>query len=253
MPELNPQDPQGQNPTPPVVPPENRIAELERKEAESRRRAEEAERERDMLRDMNLRSMAQPVAPTPPPQEEDDEEEINNLFATSPAQAMKKLLNKAKGGVDKTIEEKARRIFQAEAKKLEAMNRFPELKNPKSEFFRKVAFFMDTHPEKYNDPEGLIDACARVTFDMGKVPDRPVPQASENMRNSVSNASAHIEGSGNAPVGEKPELDARGLELAAKLGIEPSRMASRLKDLAEGKGDYAPQPGKTGKATFKKE
>jgi hypothetical protein len=236
--------------TPPAtVPPENKEAELRRKLEESERREQVARQEADMLREQRLREMARPPAQAPEPENED---ELNNEFATSPVKAVRKIISREAADIDKRIEQRARQIYVQEAKKIEAITKFPELKNPTSDFFKKVAYYMDTHPEKYNDPEGLMDACARVSIDMGIAPQKPaVAAANARTIESVSSAASQVAGGGTAPVGGVPELDAKGLELASKLGIDPKVMAKRMEDYNNQKGEYAPAAGKTGKGTFK--
>ena len=154
--------------TPNEVPLENQVAEWKRKAEEARLEAEQARRDSDMLRESQLRMMAQQPLQQPPIQEPvESEEEINNLFSNSPAQAVNRIVDRKAKDIDKIIEQRARQIFATEAKKIEAVTRFPELRNPNSEFFKKVAYYMDTHPYKYNEPEGIIDACARVQLDIG--------------------------------------------------------------------------------------
>lgn len=238
--------------TPPAArPPENETAELRRRLEESERREQRARQEADMLRDQRLREMALP--PAAPAAPEESEDELNNEFTTSPAKAVRKIISREAKDIDERIERRARQIYLQEAKKIEAVGKFPELRNPNSDFFKKVAYYMDTHPEKYNDPEGLLDACARVSVDLGIVPQKPeVADANARTRASVASAASQVSGSGTAPVGEPGELDAKGLELARKLGIDPKVMAKRLGDYNDQKGEYAPQPGKTGKATLTK-
>ena len=230
------------------VPIENQVAEWKRKAEEARFEADQARRDADMLRESQLRMMAtqpqQPVIQEPV----ESEEELNNLFNNSPTQAVNRIVDRKAKDIDKMIETRARQIFIGEAKKIEAMNRFPELKNPNSEFFKKVAYYMDTHPHKYNDPEGILDACARVQIDIGSSSNAQSTRANETVRASVASAASQVAGGGTAPASDNPELDAKGLELASKLGIDPKVMAVRLKSYNEQTGQYAPIPGQTGKA-----
>lgn len=236
---------------PAAVPVENQLAEWKRKAEEARIDAENARRDAEMLREQQLRMMAQ-TQPQPqiPAEPAENEEELNNLFTTSPTQAVRKIVEREKQDLDKRIESRARQIFIMEAKKVEAMTRFPDLRNPNSDFFKRVAYYMDTHPAKYNDPEGILDACARVQLEIGAPANPGVAHANEQVRQAVSSGAAQVAGSGNAPATEAPELDAKGLELAAKLGIDPKAMAARLKSMSEQTGEYAPKPGKTGKANL---
>ena len=249
-------DPNAQ--TPPIeavddngVPYKNRFEEQKRLADEARLAAEQARRDADMLRDHQLRMMAQQQIPPVQQEPEVNDDELNNLFTTNPAEAMRKVMEarEKKVNLNKTVEDTARRVFTFEAKKIEAMSRFPDLKNPGSEFYNRVASFMNTHPEKYQDPEGLLDACARVKDELGIVTPNPqVTQTNQNMRQTVSSAASQISKGTSAPATETTELDAKGLELAAKLGIDPKKMALRMKNYAEGKGEYSGKDGKTGKA-----
>lgn len=241
---------------PPVVvsepkPLENELAEWKRKAEEAERREQEARREADVLREQRLREMA--TQHQPQPVVEENEEQLNTEFNNAPAATVKKMIEKRAADIDRRIEQRARQIFAQEAKKFEAIGKYPDLRNPQSDFFKKVAYYMDTHPEKYNDPEGILDACARVTVDLGIMPQKPeVAAGNERVRQSVASAASQVSGSGNAPVGEAPELDAKGLELATKLGIDPKVYAKRLKDMQDEKGEYAPRVGKTGRASLTK-
>lgn len=237
--------------TPPPVPLENQLAEANRKLGEAQSRAEQLQRDADMLREQQLRMMAQTPPPAAAPQApEESDEELGNLMATSPVEAVRKIVAREKKGIDVMVEQRARHIFLIESKKAEAVSKYPDLRNPNSEFFRRVAYHMDTHPGKYNDPEGILDACARVQVEMG-VPASPgVASANETVRQAVTSGAAQVAGAGTAPATEGPELDAKGLELAAKLGIDPKNMAARLKNYTDQTGEYAPKPGKTGKASI---
>jgi len=229
---------------------ENELAEWKRKAEEAERKSEMGRRENDMLREQRLREMAVTPAPVVTVPEESDED-MDRLFNESPSKAVQKLINKRANEFNTTIQQTARKIYAQEAKKAEAIAKFPDLRKPDSEFFKKVSYYMDTNPGKYNEPEGLFDACTRISYEMGIAPKNvETDKANEAVRKGVSSTAAQVASSGTAPASDATELDAKGIMLAKKLGIDPKDMAERLGNMTEGKGEYAPTPGKTGKATF---
>lgn len=219
---------------------------------EERRKREAAEHEIAILRENQLRMMA-----TPPPQQgygsvpvpEPEDEDLQYLDPQT-RRAVEKLIEKRGKSFVTQADESARKVYLRESKKQEAVSLYPDLKNPSTEFFKRVAFFMDTHPDKYHDPEGILDGCARVAYEM-KYQAAPATQGTnENVRRQVAGGAATIEGSGNAPSNEVFELDTKGQFLASKLGLDPKIMAKRLQNYSKGEGEYAPREGKTGKAAI---
>jgi hypothetical protein len=216
---------------------------------EEKRKREKMESELNTLREQQLRLMAAPPQYTPPQAPEPEDEDIASM---DPAQrrAIDKMMAKKESEIRKFTEKTARKTFYKESIKAQAMTIYPDLKNPQSDFFKKVAFFMDTHPGKYNDPEGILDACARISYEMKLNPSPSARTANEVVRAAVSSGSASVEGSGQTVSSDVPELDFKGQQLAGKLGIDPKKMAERLKSMSEGKGVYADREGKTGKAAL---
>jgi hypothetical protein len=201
------------------------------------------------MREQQLRMMAQPQPVYQPPQDtSSDEEDIDNLFVTQPRKAVNQVMSKREQALRAEAEAIARRTYYTETNKMLAMQRYPDLKNPNSDFFRKVGWYMQTHPEKFNDPEGILDACARVNSEMPSTPNQTQQQVSQRVVQQVAAAASQVSPSSSAPVTETTELDPQAQLLAEKLHIDPKKMADRLKNLTEEKGEYAPRPGKTGKA-----
>ena len=231
-------------------PAENELAEWKRKAEEAERKIELGRRENDMLREQRLREMAITPAPTVTVPDESDGD-LDNEFVESPTKTVRKLISKEAAKMNTLIQNTARNIYAQETKKAEAIKAFPDLRKPQSDFFKKVSYYMDMNPNKYQDPEGLFDTCTRVAYEMGISPkSAEVEKANETVRQGVSSTAAQVASSGTAPAGDVSELDQKGILLAKKLGIDPKDMAKRLGDMTGGKGEYAPAPGKTGKATI---
>ena len=219
---------------------------------EEKRKRESMEQEINILREQRLREMAAQPAPqymynqpTPEPEDED-------LAQMDPVtrRAVEKMLAKKETEFKKYTEDSARKTYYKESVKAQAVTLYPDLKNADSPFFKKVAFFMDTHKEKYNEPEGILDACARVAYEMNMSRAPSNARSNEQMRQQASSGAAAVEGAGASNASVDPSMDTQGQVLAAKLGIDPKKMAARLSDLENEKGVYAPREGKTGKASI---
>jgi len=236
-----------ENATPPANPPVN---EFQNKYEEEKRKREQMEQDLNMLREQQLRLMAAPPQqPYQPPVNEPEDEDILSMDPST-KKAVEKMMAKKEAEFRKYTEETAKKTYYKESVKVQAVNMYPQLKDGNSEFFKKVSFFMDSHPQKYNEPEGILDACARVASDMN-ISRAPVTRAAnETTRGQVSSGSATVEGSGHTTSSDAVEMDVKGQLLAAKLGIDPNKMAQRLRDMTEGKGVYATREGKTGKAAI---
>ena len=218
---------------------------------EEKRKRESMEQEINILREQRLREMAAPQPqymynkPEPEPEDED-------LAQMDPVtrRAVEKMIAKKENEFKKFTEDSARKTYYKESVKAQAVTLYPDLKNADSPFFKKVAFFMDTHKEKYNEPEGILDACARVAYEMNMSRAPSNARSNEAMRQQASSGAAAVEGAGASNASVDPSMDTQGQVLAAKLGIDPKKMAARLSDLENEKGVYAPREGKTGKASI---
>jgi len=217
---------------------------------EERRKREAAEQEIAILRDQQLRLMAQrpaAVQPTPEPEVEDE-----SLQYLDPQQrrAFEVLLDKREAKIRKESEKMSADVYQRESAKTEAVNMFPDLQNPQSEFFKRVAIYMDSNPSKYKDPHGLREACKIIAYDMKYQAAPTQRQTNQQVVRSVSGGAASVEGSSGTPQTEADTLDAKAIMLAKKLGIDEKEMTQRMKDLQTGSGAYAPTEGKTGKMSI---
>jgi hypothetical protein len=235
----------------PAPAPANQIP-IERLNEEIAKR-QDLENQLAQLREQQLRMMAQQPVYQPPayqtPQTQETNEDFDQVFTVDPRRAIDSRLAQERTRILKESEETARRTFHTEANKLMARQRYPELNNPNSEFFKRVSFFMSTHPERYNDPEGILDACARVRMDMPQ--ENPTQQQmSQRIVQQVASTASQVAGSSTAPSTEEPRLDPEAQLLAQKLNIDPKKFALRQKNLQDGKGEYAPLPNKQGKARF---
>ena len=248
-----------QNQTPPVipdpaaqVPPVPQTVPLSRLNEEITKR-QELEIQMQLLRDQQLRMMAQQTAPPVMPQQqtEDNDDEFNQLFNISPAQAVESKLKKKEQEYMKRIQEESDKRFWINQNKIVAMTKYPDLRNPSSDFFKRVSFYMQTHPDKYNDPEGILDACARVHAELPPATSAAAQQVNQQIVQQVASAASQVAPASNIPQSESLELDNEAKTLAVKLGIDPKKMAERLKNLQTGQGEYAPAEGKTGKALLK--
>jgi hypothetical protein len=218
---------------------------------------QELEAQLTSLREQQLRMMAQqPMQPLYQPQQQQQQEEapgedIDQLFTVDPKRAVNAMMQRKQQEILKQSEEMARRTFHTEANKLMARQRYPDLNNPNSEFFKRVSFYMSTHPDKYSDPEGILDACARVKMDMPQ-DNTANQQASQRIVQQVASAASQVAGSSTAPQSEELRLDPEAQMLASKLNIDPKKFAQRQKNMQENKGEYAPAPDKLGRARFVK-
>lgn len=214
---------------------------------------QEAEMRESQLRDQQLRMMAQqqPVyqQPTYQQPEYNETDDFDNVFTVDPKRAIESKLKAERQKFLNEAEARSRNVFHTEANKMMARNRYPDLNNPNSEFFKRVSFYMSTHPEKYNEPEGILDACARVREDMPS--SNPTKQELSNkIVQQVASTATQVGGSSTASSNDVPRLSPEAQNLAAKLNIDPKKFATKLKNLEEGQGEYAPVPGKEGKARF---
>ena len=236
-------------PPPAAVPPvDNKVAELERK-------LQERESELQMIREQQLTRMGQgfQAPPQAAPQPAPDDSEIDALFQSGDPASIRKATELLMARKQKEIVQLTQKVsadtYQRENIKKQVIDKYPDLKNGNSEFFKRVAYFMETHPFKWQDPEGLLDACVRVADDM-KLPSREAQTANEIIRKNVASGAAAIEGNTNPPPADVPALDAKGLEMARKLGIDPKKYSERLNNYVQGKAEYEIKEGKTGKASI---
>jgi hypothetical protein len=117
--------------------------------------------------------------------------------------------------------------------KARTITKYPDLQNPQSIFFKRVAAHMGMN-DLYGKPNGLQLAAAAVAeqlteenvpFNRGKVGS----SGPASQRNSQT--AGGVQGGGDGirpPANSTPELDQEGKTMAAKLGIDPSKMANRL-------------------------
>jgi hypothetical protein len=217
---------------------------------ELKRKKEEAEQLLEQQRQQNLEMMAQMSRfQTPPPispEPEEPTEDYDSLFLQQPTKAVKKILEKEKEtlfkDLPKYVSEEAIKVFYRERFKQDAMTKYPDLKNPSSEFYKRVANFMYERPHLYQDPEGVLNACARVAEDMGIKRQEAKQSSFEEQRRAV--ASQGVEGAGaTLPAKEEAELDVQGKILAQKLGISEKAMIERLDKFVKKEGEYKQEPG----------
>jgi len=117
--------------------------------------------------------------------------------------------------------------------KARTITKYPDLQNPQSIFFKRVAAHMGMN-DLYGKPNGLQLAAAAVAeqlteenvpFNRGKVGS----SGPASQRNSQTAGGVQGGGDGTRPpANSTPELDEEGKTMAAKLGIDPSKMANRL-------------------------
>ena len=215
---------------------------------EEKRKRQELEQLLEQQRQQNMELLAQlgtkmmtPPPTTSAPNEPEMEEDLDSLFLQKPSEAVKRILQKEKEALKKEIpqvvSQEALRIFYQEKFKQEALNKYPDLKNPNSDFYKRVAMFMYERPHLYNDPEGLLHACARVAEDMGYYKQKTF----EQQRQAVASTSVEPAG-GASPSNEMTELDIQGKILAQKLGISEKDMSERLNRFLKKEGEYKQEP-----------
>jgi hypothetical protein len=183
------------------------------------------------------------------PQEPDigEDEDIDQMFTMTPRKAVEKVMSKREEKLRQTAEEIANRTFWVNQNKLVAMQKYPDLKNPNSDFFKKVSWYMQAHPEKYNEAEGILDACARIQVEMPQQPSQAAQQMSQHIVQQTASAASQVSPASTAPTSDTIELDAQAIELAKKLNISVDKMKERLIKMQNKTGEYADHPEKKGR------
>uniref|UniRef100_A0A6H1ZMZ5 Uncharacterized protein n=1 Tax=viral metagenome TaxID=1070528 RepID=A0A6H1ZMZ5_9ZZZZ len=162
------------------------------------------------------------------------EEDLNRMMMVGEGtKALRIVMNPKQVGrvVDQAI--------SAREAKAETQRRYPDLKNPKSEFFVRTAMYMQSRG-LFDHPAGLALASAAVAEDMrseGKEFTTGTfgsPEAQRRSQNSGTVVRGR-EGSG-LPSGSESELDDAGKAMATKLGVDPKKMAKRLENYLASKG-----------------
>lgn len=115
--------------------------------------------------------------------------------------------------------------------KSKTLGKYPDLSNPQTPFFKRVALYMSSR-NLYGDPEGLAIASARVAelLEEEGVPFNKVTRTGtpEGQRLSQTGSGAIPGSSGSRLPVTAPELDEEGKAMCAKLGVDPVKVAKRL-------------------------
>jgi hypothetical protein len=189
---------------------------------EANRRSQETEAELERIRSTQHEGGDKPVK-----EEQVSEEELNRMFMTGEgAKAMRIIINQQ--NVKKVVHE----VIQERDIRTVTAAKYPDLGNPASPFFKRVAVHM-ANKGLYNHPEGLALASAKVAEEMeyeGIEFSKGVKRGSpEGQRASGTGVTVAGGGSGSSRAGGgTPELDAEGKALCAKLGLDPTKVAARL-------------------------
>lgn len=170
-----------------------------------------------------------------------NEEDLNRMMMTGEGtKALRIVMNPKQVG--RVVEG----AIQAREVKAATRSRYPDLNNPKSEFFVRTSMYMQSRG-LYDHPQGLALASAAVAEDM-RSENRPFATGTrgnpEEQRRSQQ--SGHVipgrDGSGK-PIITEHELDEGAKNMAAKLGVDPKKYAARLATYLDKKGNRKSEEG----------
>lgn len=179
-----------------------------------------------------LDANGQPIVEDP----EYTEDDINRMMMTGEGtKAIQYILKKAIPDPEKIVNN----VLSKNSARNQAASKYPDLLNPQSEFFMRVAQVMNQNG-LYNNPRGLSLAASQVESDLrteGKeVNVVSIVSGAEQQRLSQGQPGVIPGGDGTRPpAGGKPELDQAGKDMAKKLGISEEKMAVRLAKHLEGR------------------
>jgi len=170
-----------------------------------------------------------------------NEEDLNRMMMTGEGtKALRIVMNPKQVG--RVVEG----AIQAREVKAATRSRYPDLNNPKSEFFVRTSMYMQSRG-LYDHPQGLALASAAVAEDM-RSENRPFATGTrgnpEEQRRSQQ--SGHVipgrDGSGK-PIITEHELDEGAKNMAAKLGVDPKKYAARLATYLDKKSNRKSEEG----------
>lgn len=170
-----------------------------------------------------------------------NEEDLNRMMMTGEGtKALRIVMNPKQVG--RVVEG----AIQAREVKAATRNRYPDLNNPKSEFFVRTAMYMQSRG-LFDHPQGLALASASVAEDM-RSENKPFATGTTGSAEAQrrSQQGGHVipgrDGSGK-PIITEHELDEGAKNMAAKLGVDPKKYAARLATYLDKKGNRKSEEG----------
>lgn len=161
------------------------------------------------------------------------EEDLNRMYMTGEGIKAQRI-QLAQINVRKVVSD----VVSETEVKARTMSKYPDIRNPQSPFFQRVAKYMAAN-DLYGRPNGLNMAAAAVAE---QLTDEGIPFTKGQVSNPEGQRLSHT-GSGVIPGGNGqkggssvPELDEQGAAMARKLGVDPKKMATRLSNYLATKG-----------------
>lgn len=153
------------------------------------------------------------------------EEDINRMFMTGEGVKANRIVL-GQVNVRKIVSD----VNNEHAIKERTIAKYPDIQNPQSPMFQRVAKYMATN-DLYGRPNGLelaATAVAEQLTDEGIPFTKRTVSSPESQRRSQNGAGVVKGGDGQKGGEGKVELDEAGLAMARKLGVDPAKMADRL-------------------------
>lgn len=207
--------------------------------AENERRRREAEAEAEALRNAGGQ---QPQDQQPKEGEFIDpldgkkytQDDIDRMYMVGEGSKAHRIMNN-QVNVDRVVDT----VIQRRESRARVVTDFPDLQDPQSPFFRRVATYMSRNG-LYENPNGLRWAARDVAEQMRKegVPFKEGSPSStpESQRQSQTRSGVQPGGDGQRGSDTKPVLDDEGVAFSRKLGVDPEKIAIRLQErLARGR------------------
>lgn len=209
------------------VPDENRVAEARRKQDAAETRATRAEQELEFRRQADIEKLAAERTTKAKPVITD--EALRTLWEEDPVKAMKEFVASQREELLPEVERAVSYRIAAEGVRKEVIKDFPELLDKTSPFFKDVANYIAVRPHLGQDPEGLRIAVDAIDLQHRKAKDRAQTDKDGIDRKFRGKDASGIEGKGHSVVTEEGELDDQGKTFSEKIGVDPKKIAARLK------------------------
>jgi hypothetical protein len=191
-------------------------------------RAERAELQLEALRQQEIDKLAaERQAKEKPPI---TDEEFRTMYEDDPVGAFTKYVAQREAALVPAIREAVSRQLATEQVRKEVIAEFPEILNPADPFTKDVATYLYSRPHLRDNPEGLRIATDAIARKIEKEKAKSNSERETIKRKERGEDAAGIEGVGRVPSTEKFELDDEGKSFAAKLGVDPEKLAARLKE-----------------------
>jgi hypothetical protein len=117
----------------------------------------------------------------------------------------------------------------AEQVRKEVISEHPELLDKTSPFFIEVANFIAVRPQLGKDPDGLRIATDAIDLKFRRAKEKAQTDKDTGDRKFRGKDTSGIEGKGHSVSTEEGELDDEGKSFSEKIGVDPKKIAARLK------------------------